>query len=365
MKLVLFLILASVFVSIISLSYAEEITPKYPIMKNFPYDSQKGVEHYLIRFYTEPIYQEWYMTNFPSANIEEALGLTPYYGEVYNKVINCKSLPISLVMEYPEDEKFDQYMKIKNNCIEQTGIRGYVQAGLILADNGYHKESIIPYETAISIHDRYGVAILNKAISLYKIGEFEESNLYFESANIFNTEDVDIEEIRQSLTEKINEDAEKKTSTSNDTICGTGIIYKDGQCIVDQSSSKSLFSKGGGCLIATATYGSELAPQVQQLRELRDNSLLATESGTSFMNSFNDVYYSFSPIIADYERENPVFKEMVKIAIIPMITSLSILNYVDMNSEMEVLGYGISLILLNIGMYFGIPVAVIVGIRRI
>ena len=122
--------------------------------------------------------------------------------------------------------------------------------------------------------------------------------------------------------------------------------------------------EGGGCLIATATYGSELAPQVQQLRELRDNSLLNTESGTSFMGTFNDFYYSFSPVIADYERENPVFKEMVKIAITPMISSLSILNYVDMDSEVEVLGYGISLILLNVGMYVGIPAIVIIGIRK-
>jgi len=121
---------------------------------------------------------------------------------------------------------------------------------------------------------------------------------------------------------------------------------------------------GGGCLIATATFGSELSPQVQQLRELRDNKLLNTELGTSFMNSFNEFYYSFSPIIADYERENPVFKEMVKVAITPMISSLSILNYVDMDSEAEVLGYGISLILLNIGMYVGIPAVVIIGIRK-
>lgn len=123
-------------------------------------------------------------------------------------------------------------------------------------------------------------------------------------------------------------------------------------------------SLGGGCLIATATYGSELAPQVQQLRELRDNSLLNTETGTNFMNSFNDFYYSFSPIIADYERENPVFREMVKVTITPMISSLSILNYVDINSEMEVLGYGIALIILNLGMYIGIPTIVIVGIRK-
>jgi len=120
----------------------------------------------------------------------------------------------------------------------------------------------------------------------------------------------------------------------------------------------------GGCLIATATYGSELAPQVQQLRELRDNKLLNTESGTSFMESFNEFYYSFSPIIADYERENPVFREAVKIAITPMISSLSILNYVDMDSEAEVLGYGISLIVLNVGMYVGIPAIVIMRIRK-
>jgi glucose/arabinose dehydrogenase len=123
-------------------------------------------------------------------------------------------------------------------------------------------------------------------------------------------------------------------------------------------------NSGGGCLIATATYDSEMAAEVQQLRELRDNTLLNTESGTTFMGMFNDVYYSFSPIIADYERENPVFREMVKIAITPMISSLSILNYVDMDSEVEVLGYGISLILLNIGMYLGIPAIVIVGIKK-
>ncbi len=122
--------------------------------------------------------------------------------------------------------------------------------------------------------------------------------------------------------------------------------------------------QGGGCLIATATYGSELAPQVQQLRELRDNQLLQTETGTLFIKSFNDFYYSFSPVIADYERENPIFKEMVKIAITPMISSLSLLNYVDMDSESDVLQYGISLILLNIGMYVGIPASVIIGIRN-
>jgi hypothetical protein len=113
--------------------------------------------------------------------------------------------------------------------------------------------------------------------------------------------------------------------------------------------------ENGGCLIATATFGSELAPQVQQLRELRDNTILSTESGTAFMTGFNQFYYSFSPMVADLERENPVFKEAMKLTLTPMLSSLSLLNYVDIDSEQEMLGYGISLIILNIGMYAGIP----------
>jgi hypothetical protein len=120
---------------------------------------------------------------------------------------------------------------------------------------------------------------------------------------------------------------------------------------------------GGGCLIATATYGSELAPQVQQLRELRDNQLLNTESGSVFMATFNEAYYSFSPIIADYERENPYFKEAVKLAITPLLSTLAIMENAD--SESEVLGLGLSVIALNLGMYIGLPAIVIISIRKI
>ena len=125
------------------------------------------------------------------------------------------------------------------------------------------------------------------------------------------------------------------------------------ETMMDETEVKE--EEGGGCLIATATFGSELAPQVQQLRELRDNTILSTESGTAFMTGFNQFYYSFSPTIADLEREQPIFKEVVKLTLTPMLSSLSLLNYVDIDSEQEMIGYGISLILLNIGMYVGIP----------
>ena len=167
----------------------------------------------------------------------------------------------------------------------------------------------------------------------------------------------------QTQTEVIETDEEpyvdeEPVMESAQPVCGPGTVLKNGVCVVEDKK------KGGGCLIATAAFGSEMAPQVQFLREIRDNTVLQTESGTSFMTGFNQFYYSFSPVVADYERENPAFKEAVKIAITPMLTSLAILNYVDIDSEEEMLGYGIGIILLNIGMYFVAPAVIIFKIRN-
>ena len=153
-------------------------------------------------------------------------------------------------------------------------------------------------------------------------------------------------------------DEEPAVEESAQPVCGSGTVLKNGLCVPEEKSS------GGGCLIATATFGSELAPQVQFLREIRDNTVLQTQSGSAFMIGFNQFYYSFSPTIADYERENTAFKETVKIAITPMLASLAILNYVDIDSEEEMLGYGIGIILLNVGMYFIAPAAIIFKIRN-
>jgi len=123
-------------------------------------------------------------------------------------------------------------------------------------------------------------------------------------------------------------------------------------------------SNGGGCLIATAAFDSELAPQVQLLREIRDDIVLQTKSGSIFMTGFNQFYYSFSPAVADYERENTTFKEAVKLTLTPLLTSLTLLQYADIDSESEMLGYGIGIILLNIGMYFVAPAVLITKIRK-
>ena len=171
-----------------------------------------------------------------------------------------------------------------------------------------------------------------------------------------DTQDTEPEIKQVEIKDEGSVDEEPEMSMTQ-PVCGPGTELKNNVCVAKQE-------KGGGCLIATAAYGSEMAPQVQFLREVRDGTVLQTQSGSAFMIGFNQFYYSFSPVIADYERENVVFKEAVKLTITPMLTSLAILNYVDIDSEEEMLGYGIGIILLNIGMYFVAPAVVIFKIRN-
>ena len=151
-----------------------------------------------------------------------------------------------------------------------------------------------------------------------------------------------------------------------DNIFYIGItVNGKGDHVIEISETKILeVSNDGGCLIATATFGSEMAPQVQSLREIRDNTVLQTGSGALFMTGFNQLYYSFSPVISDYERENPVFKEAVKLTLTPLLTSLTLLQYADIDSEYEMLGYGIGIIVLNSVMYFIAPAVLIIKLAR-
>jgi len=74
-----------------------------------------------------------------------------------------------------------------------------------------------------------------------------------------------------------------------------------------------------GCFIATATYGSELSPEVQFLREFRDRDVLNTFAGSQFMTVFNQFYYSFSPSAAQSIADNDLLKAVMKLLLYPLI----------------------------------------------
>ena len=79
---------------------------------------------------------------------------------------------------------------------------------------------------------------------------------------------------------------------------------------------------GRPCIIATATYGSELAPEVYFLRLFRDRSVQSTFAGSQFMNVFNAWYYSFSPTVAEQVKNNMALRNVAKAVIYPLIGTL-------------------------------------------
>jgi len=73
--------------------------------------------------------------------------------------------------------------------------------------------------------------------------------------------------------------------------------------------------KKGGCFIATATYGSPLHPYVDTLRDFRDTYLMPNKLGRSLV----DLYYKYSPFIADFIAKHKALKVLVRISLFPMV----------------------------------------------
>ena len=79
------------------------------------------------------------------------------------------------------------------------------------------------------------------------------------------------QEVPEPVMETVVEPEPEPVMDVSEPVCGKGTVLKDGLCVVEENK------KGGGCLIATAAYGSEMAPQMQFLREIRDNTVVQTE----------------------------------------------------------------------------------------
>ena len=241
-----------------------------------------------------------------------------------------------------------------SNASAQTGITvgtnsdSFKQGQMVIITGNTASSSV-----TIQVQDPTGLAILLRSVTTDSNGNFE---VKFKIPQTARTGDYKV----------------VATTVINIPVIGVAMfkvgegntILEPGVPATESTISTTEQSNDGGCLIATATFGSEMAPQVQFLREIRDNTVLQTESGSAFMAGFNQFYYSFSPAIADYERENPAFKEAVKITLTPLLTSLTLLQYADIDSESEMLGYGIGIILLNIGMYFVVPAILVVKVRK-
>jgi len=74
------------------------------------------------------------------------------------------------------------------------------------------------------------------------------------------------------------------------------------------SSNNSSSSNNSDCFVATAAFGTPLQPEIQVLRNWRDDTLRYTSFGRKFISN----YYKFGPILANFIHKYPVFKVPVR-----------------------------------------------------
>jgi len=249
--------------------------------------------------------------------------------------------------------------KTEEGCFSPNTVTVYVGSVIIFSNtdttihnfaSGEPNDDVVG---TIANENGFNTAIMNPGESATwtptEAGEFP----YFDMIHPWMQGTIIVQEAGEKThTEEVVEEAVVEEAVVEEAVVEEAVVE---EAVVEEAviATQESEEKGGGCLIATAAYGSEMSPQVQLLREIRDNQLMNTESGTAFMSGFNELYYSFSPTIADMQRESPMFKEAVKLGLTPMLSSLAIME--NANSESEVLGLGLSVIALNLGMYIGLP----------
>jgi hypothetical protein len=129
------------------------------------------------------------------------------------------------------------------------------------------------------------------------------------------------------------------------------------------SAASTTTSGGGKCLIATATYGSELAPEVQLLRSFRDDQIEGTKAGANFMVAFNLWYYSFSPYVASYLNDHWVERTVMKGVLYPLVGILvlaaAVFNATSSFPELAALVSGLLASSLIGAVYLGLPLSLL------
>jgi len=124
------------------------------------------------------------------------------------------------------------------------------------------------------------------------------------------------------------ESTSSAVSSTSSTESSSSMTESSSSTVPGTTSSSTTYPTGPKCLIATATYGSELAPEVQLLRNFRDYSIMKTQAGSNFMVAFNAWYYSFSPYVANYIANHWVERTVMKGVLYPLIGMLFLTNAV-------------------------------------
>jgi hypothetical protein len=123
------------------------------------------------------------------------------------------------------------------------------------------------------------------------------------------------------------------------------------------------------CVIATAAYGSELAPEVAYMRHVRDNMIGSNIVGKTLVSGWDAFYYSWSPTVAVEVSRNAVFQSVCRVLLIPLIVIVHVTAYIY--TAVAVVNLSLSSILAffyaaasSIAVYIASPLLMLRTLRR-
>jgi M6 family metalloprotease-like protein len=76
------------------------------------------------------------------------------------------------------------------------------------------------------------------------------------------------------------------------------------------------------CVIATAAFGSAMAPEVAYMRYVRDNLIGSAHLGRILVDRFNAFYYSWSPQVAQIVSSNSFLRAAFRFLLVPVIAAV-------------------------------------------
>jgi len=118
---------------------------------------------------------------------------------------------------------------------------------------------------------------------------------------------------------KVDVEVEEKGFFKKGTRSIPHIEYRCPTCGVEWK--ESLARRSAGCFIATATFGTPMAHEVNVLKKFRDSFLLRNRTGEMLVR----LYYRLSPPIARAIKGSEMLRRIVRILLVPIVNLFNFL----------------------------------------